>query len=231
MSSAGGLLGMGSGEGSGMVDLTGVLSTELGASGLAMVNLPVENGCSTDIEDLRSTDLRGPLSPSAGFARNSISSVGGLLRFVISDLRESTESCSCGEGRGTVKDPRESLSKEPSVPLICCHDSSTLPTDPTTTFAGGFLMMLNFFTILPSTLPRFSFFSTGRAITTGAELFETIGGSAVDRRLGYSNAPFVGTVEERGDVGIEGSENVEAGGADTVGVGTVKGSSSVACLS
>lgn len=207
-----------------MVDLTGVLSTELGASGLAMVNLPVANGCSTDIEDLRSTDLRGPPTPSA----DPISNTGGLLRLAISDFRESIESFSCSEGRGTAKDLRESRSEDPSVPPICCHGSSALPTGPTT---GGFLIILSFFTILPSTLPRFSFFSTCRPITTGAELFETIGGGAVDRRLGYSNAPLVGTVEERGDVGIEGSENVEVGGADTDGVGTVTGSSSAACLS
>lgn len=175
-------------EGKGTLDLTGVLSTELGASGLAMVNLPIAAGGSTDMKDLRSVDLRGAATFGAGFAELSSSNAGGGTRLRGSVLRESNDGFSCSECRVIAKERRELRSDGASPATLTCCQSSALPTEPVPILCTGRRIILSFFTILPSMLPRFSRFSlTICATAAGAELY--VGcvdsdGGIVDIRLG-----------------------------------------------
>lgn len=50
---------MGSGCGKGTSRCKGVLLSELGASGFAMVNLPMENGCSIEEREMRRVGSAG----------------------------------------------------------------------------------------------------------------------------------------------------------------------------
>lgn len=87
--------GTGSGSaGRGTSRLTGVLSTELGVSGLAMVNFPIASGGSNDIIDLWSSDWRGGAVSGAEPTEDSVVSVGTGIRLMGSVFRCSIDGLS-----------------------------------------------------------------------------------------------------------------------------------------
>lgn len=63
---------------------TGVVSVELGASGLAIVSLPMENGASNEMDEERSTS-RGSRGLSLGLTVATLSMDGGGTRFEMTD--------------------------------------------------------------------------------------------------------------------------------------------------